>query len=145
MERSASRTFVRENTSPVLNLIWRRTSVSGTSVTPMMSSFPTLYCRPSMTWIVMVTAARARSAPTFADREYDLHVTVGKRLGLGRDLDLEVAFLLVVILELFSRALDVDGVVDTAKLEVDLVTERVVADPAVPGELDVPHERPLHD
>ena len=67
MPRRASRTFVRENTSPVLKGICRRTSVSDTSVTPVTSILPTRYCGPSTTRIVMVTRARSRSTVTSVD------------------------------------------------------------------------------
>src|SRR2546425_836780 len=74
-----------------------------------------------------------------------LHVAVGELLDVRRDLDLEVALALVVVLHPLARALDVHGVVDAAELEVDLVLQVVGGDVLVADEVDVAHERPLHD
>src|SRR5437667_4043141 len=81
----------------------------------------------------------------FVDGEDDLHVAVGELLDVRRDLDLEVAVALVVVLHPLARALDVHGVVDAAELEVDLVLQVVGGDVLVADEVDVAHERPLHD
>src|SRR5215813_596889 len=83
--------------------------------------------------------------PAFVDREHDLHVAVGELLDVRRDLDLEVPFTLVVVLHPLARALDLHRVVDAAEFEVDLILQLVGGDRFVPDEVNVPHERALHD
>ena len=56
-----SRTLLTEKTSPGLSLIWREISRSGSSVTPVTFTSPTLNCGPSTTVIVIVTRAFSRS------------------------------------------------------------------------------------
>ena len=79
------------------------------------------------------------------DAEGDADVPVGEPLHVGGDGDLEVALLLVVVLELLRRAVDVDGVVDAAELEVDLLLERRGVKLLVAGEDDVADEGSLDD
>ena len=74
------------------------------------------------------------------------HVAIGQLLGLGCHHDLEVAFLLVRLLELLGGAVDLDGIVDTAQLQVDLLGQCGGVELLVAAEDDVAHERPLdHD
>ena len=65
-----------------------------------------------------------RDAAPLVDGEHDLHVAVGELLHLGGDLDLEVALVLVVVLQLLLGSLHLHRVVDAAQLEVDLVLQR---------------------
>src|SRR5262249_31352836 len=84
--------------------------------------------------------------PPLGDAERDAHVAVRQRLHVRRDADLEVPFLLVVLFELLGGAIDVDGIVDAAELQVDLLLQRVRVDLLVADEDDVPDERALdHD
>ena len=59
----------------------------------------------------------------------------GSLLGVGRDRDLEVALLLVGLLELLGGAVDLDGVVDAPSLSVDLLGEGGGVELLVAGEL----------
>ena len=76
-----------------------------------------------------------------------LKVTVtspsGELLDLGGDPDLEVALLLVGLLELLGGAVDLDGIVDGAQLEVDLLGQGGRVELLVAAEEDVAHEGPL--
>src|SRR2546426_474182 len=118
-----SRSFDRENTSPGFTFSWRRTSCSGKSVIPLSLTSPTLNCGPSTT----------------------VNVTVGNLLDVRRHLDLEIPLVLVEVPELLDGALDVYRVVDAAQLEIDLVLELRGLHGLVPGEVDVPDERPFVD
>ena len=84
-------------------------------------------------------------AAALVDDEGDPHVAVRELLDLGGDLRLEVALFLVVLAELLASPLDVDGVIDAAELEVDLLQQGVGADLLVAGEVDVADERALGD
>src|SRR6266478_8483670 len=82
--------------------------------------------------------------PTLRDSVGHGDVPVGELLGLGGDADLEVAILLVVLLELVGALVNLHRVVDASQLELDLLLQggRVLL--LVPGEDDVADERPLH-
>src|SRR5262249_25857364 len=83
--------------------------------------------------------------PSFADPERDADVPVGELLHVGVDLDLEVAFRLVVLLQLLRGATDVDRVVNGPELDVGLLRERVRLDLLVSREDHVTDERTLGD
>src|SRR5262249_21217864 len=78
--------------------------------------------------------------PSFADPERDADVPVGELLHVGVDLDLEVAFRLVVLLQLLRGATDVDRVVNGPELDVGLLRERVRLDLLVSREDHVTDE-----
>src|SRR5262249_39464104 len=61
------------------------------------------------------------------------------------DLDLEVALVLVEVAQLLDGALHLDGVVDTAELQLDLVLEGIAVFLLVADEVDVADERALGD
>src|SRR5438034_316707 len=82
---------------------------------------------------------------TLDDAEHHANVTVGKLLDVRRHLDLEIPLVLVEVPELLDGALDVYRVVDAAQLEIDLVLELRGLHGLVPGEVDVPDERPFVD
>src|SRR2546425_374269 len=82
---------------------------------------------------------------TLDEAEHHANVTVGKLLDVRRHLDLEIPLVLVEVPELLDGALDVYRVVDAAQLEIDLVLELRGLHGLVPGEVDVPDERPFVD
>src|SRR5947208_988833 len=82
---------------------------------------------------------------TLDDAEHHANVTVGKLLDVRRHLDLEIPLVLVEVPELLDGALDVYRVVDAAQLDIDLVLELRGLHGLVPGEVDVPDERPFVD
>ena len=86
-----------------------------------------------------------RDLASLRDLEDHRHVAIGQLLGLGGHHDLEVALLLVRLLELLGGAVDLDGIVDTAQLQVDLLGECGGVELLVAAEDDVAHERPLDD
>ncbi len=79
------------------------------------------------------------------DAERDRHVAIGQLLDVGGHRHLEVALLLVGLFELLRGPIDVDGIVDTAEPQVDLLGQRGRVELFVAAEDDVPHERPLDD
>src|SRR5262249_35851752 len=83
--------------------------------------------------------------PSFGDPEGDADLAVGQLLHVRVDLDLEVAFRLVVLLQLLGGAADVHRIVDGPELDVGLLRERVRLDLLVPRKDHVPDERPLGD
>ena len=83
--------------------------------------------------------------PPFGDAKRHPHVAVGELLDPRRDLDLEVAILLVQLLEPLRGLLDLDRVVDAPELQLGLLLERVRVDPLVADELHVTDEGALDD
>src|SRR5215470_7974503 len=78
--------------------------------------------------------------------EGDADVPVGELGDVGRDARLEVALLLIELLQLFGRPRHLDGVVDRAELEIHLLLELGGVQALVAGEVDVPDEGALgHD
>ena len=87
-----------------------------------------------------------RDLASLRNLERHRHVAIGQLLGLGCHRDLEVALLLVRLLELLGGAVHLDGIVDTAQLQVDLLGQCGGVELLVAAEDDVAHERPLdHD
>src|SRR5207245_3350429 len=86
-----------------------------------------------------------RDPSPFVDAERHPHVAVGELLDPRRDLDLEVALLLVLLLEPLRGLLDLDRVVDAPELQLGLLQERARVELLVADELHVTDEGALDD
>jgi hypothetical protein len=82
-------------------------------------------------------------SPALGDTEGDADVPVGQLDHIGTDAHLEVALLLVGLLQLLGRPRHLDGVVHTAELHVDLLLQGGGVEALVPREVQIADEGSL--